>query len=163
MSVSVPKGKKIGNVWAVIGISVRPADTRRKDTCPDDQVCSGITMLILVTERHCLFNLTWHLIYRSLNSFHFARVQNYHPPKAWSAKCRRPSRREARDYDRPILVRNDMVYIFWKNLYELLWRRSTESFRVIPAMAPSAHFISSHYIAVVSSKAKLLWPPHTSI
>ena len=111
-------------------------DTTTKDTCPDDQVLlwhyyadSGNWKALSFS-----FNIR-HIIYRPLNSFHFAGAQNYHPPKPWSAKCR-PSRKEAHDYDRPILVLDDMVLIFWKNLYELLvkynledWWRSTELFR----------------------------------
>ena len=38
MSASVPRGEKNRNVQAVVGISVRPADTTRIDTCLDDQV-----------------------------------------------------------------------------------------------------------------------------
>ena len=105
----------------------------RMDTCPNDQV------------------LLWHyyadtgnwkalpyaynirrIIFRPLNSFHFACCR---PPKPWSAECR-PSRREARDFDGPILIPDDMVLIFWKNYYEVLkkhnledWWRSTKFFR----------------------------------
>lgn len=119
--------QEIMNLWV---------DTTRKDTCPDDQVLlwhyyadSGNWKALPFS-----FNVR-NLIYRPLNSYHFAGAQNYHPPKPWSAKCR-PSRKEAQVYDRPILVPDDMVLIFWKNLYELLvkynlehWWRSTELFR----------------------------------
>ena len=33
-----PTRRKNRNVWAVVGISVRPVDITRKDTSPDDQV-----------------------------------------------------------------------------------------------------------------------------
>lgn len=121
-------------------------DTTRKDTCPDDQVLlwhyyadSGNWKALSFS-----FNVRHH-IYRPLNSYHFAGAQNYHPPKPWTAKCR-PSRKEANDYDRPILVPDDMVFIFWKNLYELLvkysledWWRSTKLFR------PGQEFGSASY------------------
>ncbi|XP_078347238.1 glycogenin-1-like [Oculina patagonica] len=102
-------------------------ETTKIDTCPDAD--AGNWKVLPFS-----FNIRL-IIYRPLNSFHFAGGPRYHPPKPWSAKCR-PSRKEARDYDRPILVADDMIYIFWKNLYELLerynledWWRSTKLFR----------------------------------
>ncbi|XP_078346775.1 glycogenin-1-like [Oculina patagonica] len=108
-------------------------ETTEKDTCPNDQV------------------LLWHfyadagnwkalpyaynirrIIYRPLNSFHYACCK---PPKPWSAECR-PSRKEASDFSGPILTVEHMALIFWKNFYELLkkyqleeWWRSTKFFR----------------------------------
>ena len=107
--------------------------TTRKDTCPTDQV------------------LLWHyyadagnwkalpyaynirrIIFRPLNSFHYACCR---PPKPWSAACR-PSRREAKDFKGPIVTVDHMALIFWKNFYELLekhnldeWWRSTKFFQ----------------------------------
>ena len=126
--------REIMNLWQ---------ETTIIDTCPNDQV------------------LLWHyyadagnwkalpyaynirrIIFRPLNSFHFACCR---PPKPWSAECR-PSRREARDFDGPILIPDDMVLIFWKNLYQLLvkysledWWRSTKLFR------PAQEFSSVSY------------------
>jgi len=119
--------QEIMNLWE---------DTTRKDTCPDDQVLLWHYYADSGNWKALSFSSNVrHIIYRPLNSYHFAGAQNYHPPKPWSAKCR-PSRKEAQDYDRPILVPDDMVLIFWKNLYELLvkynledWWRSTELFR----------------------------------
>ena len=111
-------------------------DTTRKDTCPDDQVLLWHYYADSGNWKALSFSFNVRLlIYRPLNSYHFAVAPHYHPPKPWSAKCR-PSRKEAHDYDGPILVPEDMVLIFWKNLYELLvkynlenWWRSTKLFR----------------------------------
>ena len=111
-------------------------DTTLKDTCPDDQVLLWHYYADADNWKALPFSFNIRLIiYRPLNSFHFAGGPRYHPSKPWSAKCR-PSRKEALEYDRPILVLDDMVLIFWKNLYELLvkynledWWRSTELFR----------------------------------
>lgn len=105
----------------------------RQGTCPNDQV---LLWYYYVAEGNWkrlpyAFNIRRN-IYRPLNSFHFACCS---PPKPWSAKCR-PSRKEAEDYDRPILVTDDMILVFWKKFYELLrrydlenWWRSTKWFR----------------------------------
>ena len=121
-------------------------DTTRKDTCPDDQVLLWHYYADSGNWKALPFSCNVrHHIYRPLNSYHFAGAQNYHPPKPWSAKCR-PSRKEAHDYDRPVLVPDDMVLIFWKNLYQLLvkysledWWRSTKLFR------PAQEFSSVSY------------------
>ena len=117
--------------------------TTKKDTCPTDQV------------------LLWHyyadtgnwkalpyaynirrIIFRPLNSFHYACCR---PPKPWSATCR-PSRREAKDFQGPIVIVDHMSLIFWRNFYELLekynldeWWRSTKFFQ------PSQEFESVSY------------------
>ena len=119
--------QEIMNLWE---------DTTRKDTCPDDQVLLWHYYADSGNWKALPFSFNVRLIiYRPLNSFHFAVAPHYHPPKPWSSRCR-PSRKEAHDYDRPILVPDDMVLIFWKNLYELLvkynledWWRSTKLFR----------------------------------
>ena len=119
--------QEIMNLWV---------DTTRKDTCPDDQVLLWHYYADSGNWKALPFSFNVRiLIYRPLNSFHFAVALHYHPPKPWSANCR-PSRKEASDYDRPILVPDDMVLIFWKNLYTLLakynledWWRSTKLFR----------------------------------
>ena len=74
--------------------------------------------------------LAWS-INRPMKSFHFACCR---PAKPWSAECR-PSRKEAADFDGPILLLEDMVILFWKNFYDLLkkyeleaWWRSTKFF-----------------------------------
>ncbi|XP_078347922.1 glycogenin-1-like [Oculina patagonica] len=111
-------------------------ETTRIDTCPDYQVLLWHYYADAGNWKALPFSFNIrHIVYRPLNSFHFAGSTYYHPPKPWSAKCR-PSRKEARDYDRPILVADDMMYIFWKILYELLkkynledWWRSTKLFR----------------------------------
>ena len=118
--------QEIMNLWV---------DTTRKDTCPDDQVLLWHYYADSGNWKALPFSFNVRLlIYRPLNSFHFAVAPRYHPPKPWSANCR-PSRKEAYDYDRPILVPDDMVLIFWKNLYTLLgkynledWWRSTKLF-----------------------------------
>ena len=115
---------EIMNLWQEI---------TRIDKCPNDQILlwhyyadAGNWKVIPYA-----YNIR-RIIYRPLSSYHFACCR---PPKPWTAKCR-PSRKEAHDYDRPILIPDDMVYIFWKNLYELLvkynldeWWRSTKLFR----------------------------------
>ncbi len=108
-------------------------ETTKKDTCPNDQ----FLLLLYYADAGnwkalpYAFNIR-RIIYRPLNSFHFACCR---PSKPWSTKCR-PSRKEASEYDRPILIPDDMILIFWKNLYELLekynlenWWRSTKLFR----------------------------------
>ncbi|KAJ7362067.1 hypothetical protein OS493_013156 [Desmophyllum pertusum] len=108
-------------------------ETTKVDTCPNDQVLLWHYYANPGNWKALpyAFNIR-RIIYRPLNSFHFACCR---PPKPWSAKCR-PSRKEASDFDRPILVVDDMVLIFWKNFYELLkkynledWWRSTEFYR----------------------------------
>ena len=137
--------REIMNLWQ---------ETTIIDTCPNDQV------------------LLWHyyadagnwkalpyaynirrIIFRPLNSFHFACCR---PPKPWSAECR-PSRREARDFDGPILIPDDMVLIFWKNYYEVLkkhdledWWRSTKFFR------PAQEF---GVVSYADCSFKGLWKP----
>lgn len=96
----------------------------RQGTCPNDQV---LLWYYYVAEGNWkrlpyAFNIRRN-IYRPLNSFHFACCS---PPKPWSAKCR-PSRKEAEDYDRPILVTDDMILVFWKKFYELLRRYDLEN------------------------------------
>ncbi|KAJ7387784.1 hypothetical protein OS493_001128 [Desmophyllum pertusum] len=105
-------------------------------TFPDDQVLLWHYYALAGNWKALSFSFNIRLIiYRPLNSFHFAGGPRYHPPKPWSAKCR-PSRKEASDFNRPILVVDDMVIVFWKNLYELLkkyeledWWRSSKLFR----------------------------------
>ncbi|KAJ7362063.1 hypothetical protein OS493_013152 [Desmophyllum pertusum] len=119
--------QEIMNLWR---------ETTIKDTCPDDQVLLWHYYAAAGKWKALPFSFNIRLIiYRPLNSYHFAGGPRYHPPKPWSAKCR-PSRMEASDFDRPILVVDDMVLIFWKNFYELLlkynledWWRSTKLFR----------------------------------
>ncbi|XP_078347773.1 glycogenin-1-like [Oculina patagonica] len=109
-------------------------ETTRKDTCPNDQVLLWHYYADADNWKALpyAFNIR-RIIYRPLNSFHFACCR---PPKPWSAKCR-PSRKEARGFDGPILIPDDMVLIFWKNFYELLrkynldsWWRSTKFFKL---------------------------------
>ncbi|KAJ7362064.1 hypothetical protein OS493_013153 [Desmophyllum pertusum] len=119
--------QEIMNLWR---------ETTIKDTCPDDQILLWHYYAAAGKWKALPFSFNIRLIiYRPLNSYHFAGGPRYHPPKPWSAKCR-PSRIEASDFDRPILVVDDMVLIFWKNFYELLqkynledWWRSTKLFR----------------------------------
>ena len=108
-------------------------ETTKKDTCPNDQVLLWHYYADAGNWKALpyAFNIR-RIIFRPLNSFHFACCR---PPKPWSAECR-PSIKEASDFDGPILIPNDMVLVFWKNLYELLrkynlnkWWRSTKFFR----------------------------------
>lgn len=108
-------------------------ETTKKDTCPNDQVLLWHYYADAGNWKALpyAFNIR-RIIYRPLNSFHFACCV---PPKPWSAKCR-PSRKEAEAYNGPILVPDDMSLVFWKNLYELLkinnldeWWRTTKFFR----------------------------------
>ena len=108
-------------------------ETTINDTCPNDQVLLWHYYADAGNWKALpyAFNIR-RIIYRPLNSFHFACCR---PPKPWSAECR-PSIKEASDFDGPILIPDDMVLVFWKNLYELLrkyklnkWWRSTKFFR----------------------------------
>ena len=108
-------------------------ETTKKDTCPNDQVLLWHYFADAGNWKALpyAFNIR-RIIYRPLNSFHFACCR---PPKPWSSECR-PNRREASKFNGPILTTDDMVLIFWKNLYELLskydldsWWRSTKFFR----------------------------------
>lgn len=108
-------------------------ETTKKDTCPNDQVLLWHYYADAGNWKALpyAFNIR-RIIYRPLNSFHFACCV---PPKPWSAKCR-PSRKEAEAYNGPILVPDDMSLVFWKNLYQLLkinnldeWWRTTKFFR----------------------------------
>ena len=108
-------------------------ETTMKDTCPNDQVllwhyyaADGNWRALPYT-----YNIR-RIVFRPMKSFHFACCQ---PPKPWSARCR-PSRKEAGDFKGPIVVVDDMVFIFWKNFYNILkkyrledWWRSTKFFR----------------------------------
>ena len=136
--------QEIMNLWE---------DTTRKDTCPDDQVLLWHYYADSGNWKALSFSFNVRLlIYRPLNSYHFAVAPHYHPPKPWSAKCR-PSRKEARDYDRPVLVPDDMVLVFWKNLYELLvkysledWWRSTKLFRPAQEFGSVSYDDCKHYM-----------------
>ena len=108
-------------------------DTTEKDTCPNDQVLlwhyyadAGNWKVLSYT-----YNVR-RMVFKPLKSFHFACCT---PPKPWSANCR-PSRKEARDFNGPILTVDDVVLVFWKNFYEILkrhklddWWRSTKFFK----------------------------------
>ena len=116
--------QEIMNLWQ---------ETTQIDTCPNDQVLLWHYYADVGNWKALpyAYNIR-RIVFRPLNSFHFACCR---PPKPWSAECR-PSRREASDFDGPILIPGDMVLIFWKNLYELLvkynledWWRSTKFFR----------------------------------
>ena len=107
-------------------------ETTLQDICPNDQqllndfyadISNWKTLPYAYNIRRFLF--------RPMKSFHFACCR---PPKPWSAECR-PSRKEAADFDGPILLLDDMAILFWKNFYELLkkykleaWWRSTKFF-----------------------------------
>ena len=87
--------------------------------------------------------------FRPMRSFHFACCR---PPRPWSADCR-PSRKEAADFDGPILLLEDMVILFWKNFYVLLkkyrleaWWRSTKFF------SPTQEFGNLRYADCLNSK-----------
>ncbi|XP_020611073.1 glycogenin-1-like [Orbicella faveolata] len=116
--------REIMNLWQ---------ETTRIDTCPNDQVLLWHYYADVGNWKALpyAYNIR-RIIFRPLNSFHFACCR---PPKPWSAECR-PSRSEASDFDGPILVPDDMVLTFWKNYYEVLkkhnledWWRSTKFFR----------------------------------
>ncbi|EDO48285.1 predicted protein [Nematostella vectensis] len=62
------------------------------------------------------------IIYRPMKAFHFACCV---PPKPWSATCR-PSRNEAKAFDKPITEVDHMAILFWKNLYEVLEKYDLE-------------------------------------
>lgn len=62
-------------------------------------------------------------IYRFLNLFYFVCCSLF---KLWLVKCRL-SRKEVEDYDRLILVIDDMILVFWKKFYELLRRYDLEN------------------------------------
>lgn len=108
-------------------------DTTRLDTCPNDQVLlwhyyagHGNWKALPYT-----YNIR-RIIFRPMKSFHFACC---FPQKPWLDKCH-PSRKEATDFSGPILNVNDVVFVFWKNLYKLLtiykledWWRSTKFFK----------------------------------
>ena len=107
--------------------------TTEKDTCPSDQ---DLLFMYFVDAGNWkalpyAYNIR-RIVFRPMKSFHFACCGR--PPKPWSAKCR-PSRKEADNFKGPILTLDDMVLVFWKNLYELLqkykledWWRSTKFF-----------------------------------
>jgi len=109
-------------------------ETTEKDTCPHDQ--DLLTMYFVDAGNWkalpYAYNVRRH-VFRPMKAFHFAYGSR--PPKPWSAECR-PSRREARVFNGPILTLDDVVLVFWKNFYDLLtkykleaWWRSTKVFR----------------------------------
>ena len=102
------------------------------DTCPDDQELLSRYFIEYGNWKALpyAYNVRRH-IFRPMKSYHFACCE----PKPWSAQCR-PSRNEALAFNGPLLIREDMVLVFWKYLYELLnkyklegWWRSTTLFR----------------------------------
>lgn len=108
------------------------SETTKEDTCPDDQEL--LSMYFIASGNWKVlpyaYNVRRH-VFRPMKSYHFACCK----PKPWSADCR-PSRKEAIDFNGPVLFPDDMVFIFWKNLYELLdkyklneWWRYTNLFR----------------------------------
>ena len=108
-------------------------ETTEKDTCPTDQELLNdfYTDISNWKALPYAYNIR-RFAFRPMKSFHFACCR---PPKPWSAECR-PSRKEAADFDGPILLLEDMEILFWKNVYELLkkygleaWWRSTKFFR----------------------------------
>ena len=137
----------------------------RQGTCPNDQILLWEYYVDVGNWKTIpyAFNIR-RIIYRPLNSFHFACCR---PLKPWSAECR-PSRKEAGDYDRPVLIIDDMLLVFWKRFYELLgrynlenWWRSTKLFR------PDQEFGSVPFDdcnKVHSSSANFtLWPAFPSL
>ena len=107
-------------------------ETTEKDTCPSDQELLNdfYTDISNWKTLPYAYNIR-RFAFRPMKSFHFACCR---PPKPWSAECR-PSRKEAADFDGPILLLEDMEILFWKNFYDLLkkyrleaWWRSTKFF-----------------------------------
>ena len=107
--------------------------TTEKDTCPNDQVL--LWHYYADTGNWKALPYTYNvrrIVFRPMKSFHFACCR---PPKPWTAECR-PSRKEAINFNGPIVVVDDMVLVFWKNFYEILkkykleeWWRSTKFFQ----------------------------------
>ena len=108
-------------------------ETTEKDTCPNNQELLNDYYTDVGSWKALPFAYNIRrFVFRPMNSFHFICCR---PPKPWSAECR-PSRKEARGFQGPILATDDMVLVFWKKLYELLkkyklenWWRSTKFFR----------------------------------
>ena len=106
--------------------------TTEKDTCPTDQeLLNEFYTDIGWKEIPYAYNIR-RIIFRPMKSFHFACCR---PPKPWIAECR-PSRKEASKFNGPIIILDDMVLVFWKNVYELLkkykledWWKSTKFFK----------------------------------
>ena len=108
-------------------------ETTEKDTCPTDQELlndyyadAGKLKLLPYA-----YNIR-RVIFRPMKSFHFACCR---PAKPWTSKCR-PNRKEAMNFNGPILSLDDMAFVFWKNFYDLLgkyklegWWSSTKFFR----------------------------------
>ena len=101
--------------------------------CPNDQVL--LWHYYADNGRYTPLPYTYNVrrtVFRPMKAYHFACCL---PPKPWSAECR-PSRKEAKEYDRPILHVDDLAILFWKKFYEALeryeldtWWRTTEFFR----------------------------------
>ena len=125
-------------------------ETTEKDTCPTDQELLNDFYTDIANWKALpyAYNIR-RFAFRPMKSFHFACCR---PPKPWSAECR-PSRKEAADFDGPILLLEDMVILFWKNFYELLrkyrleaWWRSTKFF------SPTQEFGNLRFADCLTSK-----------
>ena len=109
-------------------------ETTEKDTCPHDQ--DLLFRYFVDAGNWKALPYAYHVrrqVFRPMKAFHFAYGSR--PPKPWSAECR-PSRREARVFNGPILTLDDVVLVFWKNFYYLLkkykledWWRATKFFK----------------------------------
>ena len=101
--------------------------------CPNDQVLlwhfyAGASRWLAL---HYSYNVR-RITYRPMKAYHFACCI---PPKPWWAKCR-PSRKEARAYDKPITNTDSMAVLYWKYFYDALekykldtWWKTTKFFR----------------------------------
>ena len=101
--------------------------------CPNDQVLLWYYYAFAGRWKalHYSYNVR-RIPYRPMKVYHFACCI---PPKPWSAKCR-PSRKEARDYDRPIMDTDSMAVLYWKFFYNALekykldvWWKTTKFYR----------------------------------
>ena len=109
-------------------------------SCPNDQVL--LWHYFADNNRWTVLPYTYNvrrIVFRPMKAYHFACCM---PPKPWSSKCR-PSRREAKDFNGPIMHVDDLAIMFWKNFYEALtiyklddWWRSTRFFRPSQEFGP---------------------------
>ena len=97
--------------------------TTEKDTCPTDH--DTLTEYFTDAGNWKKLAYTYNIrrtIFRPMKSFHFACCRT---PKPWTAACR-PSRKEAMNFNGPILSLDHMALVFWKNFYELLGKYKLE-------------------------------------
>ena len=108
-------------------------ETTEKDTCPTDQELLNEYYADKGQWKQLPFTYNIRrIVFRPMKSFHFACCR---PPKPWTSECR-PNRKEAMNFNEPILSLDHMELVFWKNFYELLgkykledWWRSTKFYK----------------------------------